>query len=103
MTSWKYSEKAEIDRLHGTQVQTVELGLDPSPELRVVAAAEVDGRPPQSLDELEDLLAGLLRDDLAEERTEKPDLERQGVARAGRSDARRLRASRTRSPFRPAR
>ena len=91
------------DRLHGTHVQPVELGLDASPELRVVAAPEVDGRTPESLDEVEDLLAGLLRDDLAEERAEEPDLERQGVARAGRSDARRLRASRARSRFPPAR
>ncbi len=90
------------DRLDGTDVQPVELGLDASPELRVVAVPQVDGGAPESLDEFEDLVAGLLRDDLAEERAEEPDLERQGVARAGRSDARRLRASRARARFPPA-
>ena len=69
----------------------------PAAERRIVAVAEVDGRAPEPLDEVEDLLAGLLRDDLAEERAEEPDLERERVARAGRADARRLGALRGRA------
>ncbi len=55
------------DRLDGPDVQPVEFGLDARPEIRVVAVPEVDRRAPEPLDEIERLLAGLLRDDLAEE------------------------------------
>ena len=97
-TSWKYSEKAEMTASTAPTSSPSSSASTRARSVRVVAAPEVDGRTSESLDQVEDLLAGLLRDDLAEERAEEPDLERQGVARAGRSDARRLRASRRAVP-----
>ena len=55
-----------------------------------VAAPEGDRASPDALDELEQVGPGLLRDHLAEECAEQPDLAGQRVARARRSRPRRL-------------
>jgi hypothetical protein len=89
--------------LHGAEVEAVQLRLDPGPKGRIVSPAERDGRPAESLDELEGPFAGLLLDDLAQQCTEQPHLDGQGIARAGRADAGGLRAvcrrPRSRAPF----
>ena len=59
-------------------------------ERRLAAAPESDRRPPNAFDEVEQISTGLLRDHLAEERTEKPDLEGQRIAGTSRPDAGRL-------------
>ena len=53
-------------------------------------------RLPDALDEREQLRPGLLGDDLAEQRPEQPDLDRERVARAGRPDPERLGGDRRR-------
>ena len=67
-----------------------QLLVEPGALDRVVVAAQGDRPPPDPLDEREQLRPGLLRDDLAEQRAEQPDLDRQRVARAGRPDPERL-------------
>ena len=57
---------------------------------RIVGAPERDRPLPDALDEREQLGSGLLGDDLAEQRPEQPDLDRERVARAGRADPERL-------------
>ena len=84
------------DRLGGTEVQVAQVVVEPRPFVRVVVAAEGDGPPADPLDEGEQLGPGLLRDDLAEERTEQADLHGQRVAGAGRADAGRLGGDRRR-------
>ena len=63
-----------------------ELVVEPGALERVVVAAQRDRPPADPLDELEQLRTGLLRDDLAEQRAEQPDLDRERVAGAGRPD-----------------
>ena len=60
---------------------------------RIVRPAERDHPLANTLDELEQLGAGLLRDDLAQQRPEQADLRGERVAGAGRTDARRLGAN----------
>ena len=71
-----------------------QLLVEPRALERIVVAAEGDRPLPDPLDEREQLRPGLLRDDLAEQRPEQPDLDRQRVARAGRPDPERLRGDR---------
>ncbi len=68
------------------ELERIELRLQAFAFLGLVAATEVDRRETQPLDEVVDALPGLLRDDLAQERSEQPDLERQRVPRARRTD-----------------
>ncbi len=58
------------------------------------SAPEGDGGKAQPFDEVVDRLAGLLRDDLAEQRTEQPDLERERVAGPRGADAAWFRGTR---------
>ena len=78
------------DRLGRLEVEGVQLTLEALALGRVIAAPQRDGRSPEPLDQLEQVLPGLLRDDLAQQRAEQPDLARQRVMRPGRPDARRL-------------
>ncbi len=61
-----------------------------SPLPGIVLAAEPDRGLPDLLDEVEEVAPGLLGDDLAEERAEQVDLERELIARPGGPDRRRL-------------
>ena len=70
-----------------------QLLVEPRALERVVVAAEGDRPLPDPLDEREQLRPGLLRDDLAEQRAEQPDLDRERVARTGRPDPERLGAT----------
>ncbi len=81
------------DRLRSGQVEAVEVGRLPLPVVRVLAPAQGDGAPPDALHGLVGVLPCLLDDHLPEEGAEQPDLARQRVTGAGRTDARRLRAS----------
>ena len=92
LTSWKYRPNDADERLGPRQVEAVELGRQARPLDRVVGPAEGDRPAPDPLDELEQVEALLLDDDLAEQRAEEPDLARQRVAGAGRPDAARLAA-----------
>jgi hypothetical protein len=78
------------DGLGRLEVEGVQLALEPLALGRVVATAQGDGRSPQPLDELEQVVAGLLRDDLAKQRPEQAHLTRQRVMRPGRPDPGRL-------------
>ena len=86
------------DGLRGAEVERPQLLVEPGPLERVVVAAEGDRPPPDPLDEREQLRPGLLRDDLAEQGAEQPDLHRQRVAGARRPDPERLRGDRGRTP-----
>ena len=72
------------------------------PARRVVAAPEADRRSADALDEVEELAAGLLGDDLAEQRAEQADLERQRVARPAGADSSRAPRGRPTFGRRPA-
>ena len=81
------------DGLGPVEVQRGELVGELLALERIVRPAERDHPLANALDELEQLGAGLLRDDLAKQRPEQADLGGEGVAGAGRSDARRLGAN----------
>src|SRR4029079_1296433 len=68
------------------ELERIKLRLQAFAFLRLVAATEVDRRETQPLDEVVDALPGLLRDHLAQQRSEQPDLERQRVPRTRRTD-----------------
>ena len=87
------------DRLGVPQLERVQLRFEPLADLRLVAAPEVDGGKAQPLDEIVDRLAGLLRDDLAKQRTEQPDLERERVTGPRRADAAWFRGTRGSGPM----
>ncbi len=70
---------------------------------RIVGAAERDRPLPDALDEREQLGPGLLVDDLAEQRPEQADLDRERVAGAGRPDPERLGGDGRRDGGRPRR
>ena len=78
------------DGLRGTQVEPAELLVEALALDRVVGAPERDRPLPDALDEREQLGSGLLVDDLAEQRPEQADLDRERVAGAGRADPERL-------------
>ena len=82
------SARAEVE---AAQLLVEALALD-----RIVVAAERDRPLPDPLHEREQLRAGLLGDDLAEQRPEQPDLDRERVARTGRPDPERLGGDRRR-------
>ena len=65
------------DDLGAVQVEAGQRRGEARAAARVVLAPEPDRRPPDPLDEIEQVDAGLLRDDLAEQRAEQPDLERE--------------------------
>ncbi len=73
-----------------------ELLVEPGTFERIVVAPEGDRPVADPLDGREQLGTGLLRDDLAEQRAEQPDLGRQRVAGAGRPDPERLGGDRRR-------
>ena len=58
------------DDLGAVRIEPGELRHETRPERRVVASSEADRRPPDALDEVEQVPSGLLRDDLAEKRPE---------------------------------
>ena len=72
------------------QVDGIHLGGQRASIIGAVRATQRDGRQADALDEVEQLLALLLHDDLAQERAQQLDLARQRVARAGGPDAARL-------------
>ena len=78
--------KGPDDRLGGAQVQPAELVVEARTLDRVVVAAQGDGPAADPLDQREQLGTRLLRDHLAEQRAEEPDLDRERVPRAGRPD-----------------
>ena len=84
------------DGLRRAQVEAAELLVEALALDRIVVAAERDRPLPDPLDEREQLGAGLLGDDLAEQRPEQPDLDGERVARAGRPDPERLGGDRRR-------
>ena len=84
------------------EVEAAQLLVEARALDRIVVAAQRDRPSPDPLDEREQLGAGLLRDDLAEQRAEQPDLDRERVAGAGRPDPERLRGDRRRDARRPA-
>src|SRR4029078_8782389 len=67
------------------ELERSNLSLQACASLRLFAATEVDRRETQPLDEVVDALPGLLRDHLAQERSEQPDLERQRGPRPRRT------------------
>ena len=91
------------DGLRGTQVEPAELLVETLALDRVVGAPERDRPLPDSLDEREQLGSGLLVDDLAEQRPEQADLDRERVAGAGRPDPERLGGDGRRDGGRPRR
>ena len=102
------------DGLRGAQAEPAELLVETLALDRIVGAPKRDRPLPDALDEREQLGSGLLVDDLAEQRPEQADLDRQRVASAGRPDPewlggdgrrdggrpRRLHAGHPRGPFR---
>ena len=84
------------DGLRGAEVEAAELLVEALALDRIVRPAERDRPLPDPLDEREELGAGLLRDDLAEQRPEQPDLDRERVAGAGRPDPEGLGSDRRR-------
>ena len=78
------------DGLRGTQVEPAELLVETLALDRIVGAPERDRPLPDALDEREQLGSGLLVDDLAEQRPEQADLDRERVAGTGRADPERL-------------
>ena len=85
-----------MTRLGGVEIERAQLLVEPSPFERVVVAAEGDRPLPDPFDQREQVRPGLLRDDLAEQGPEQPDLDRQWVARTRRPDPERLRGDRGR-------
>jgi hypothetical protein len=83
------AERADDD-LGPAGVERLQLRDEPGAKPRIVAAAEPDRRPADALDEVEEVAAGLLGDDLAEQRAEEADLRRERIADAAGADRRRL-------------
>ena len=98
-------DEAEVERerlddgLRVAEVERLELVVEARPFGRVVVASEGDRPASDAFDGGEQLRAGLLGDDLAEQRAEQPDLARERVARArpSRSRAARRRPHRRRA------
>ena len=84
------------DRLGGVEIERAQLLVEPGALERVVVAAEGDRPLPDPFDQREQVRPGLLRDDLAEQGPEQPDLDRQRVARTRGPDPERLRGDRGR-------
>jgi hypothetical protein len=78
------------DRLGGTQVEPSEVAVEARPLERIVIAAQRDRPSTDSLDESEELRAGLFRDHLAEQRTQESNLDSQRIAGPGGPDPARL-------------
>ena len=78
------------DRLGVAEIERPQVLVEPRPLGRIVVAAQGDRPAPDALDGGEQLGSGLLRDDLAEQRAEQPDLDRERVAGAGRADPERF-------------
>ncbi len=78
------------DGLGIAEIERSQVIVEPRPLRRIVVAPEGDGPAPDPLDRGEQLGSGLLRDDLAEQCAEQPDLDRERVAGAGRADPERL-------------
>jgi hypothetical protein len=78
------------DDLGAPRVKAGELGGEGLAVGRVVLVPKADRGLADALDEVEQVPTGLLGDDLAEQRTEQPNLERQRVARPGGADRLRL-------------
>ncbi len=74
------------DDFGAARIERLELRDEPRSEPGVVASSEADRRPPDSLDEVEEVAPGLLGDHLAEQRSEESDLGRERVADAARAD-----------------
>ena len=86
------------DRLGGAEVEGAQLVIESGALERVVVAAQRDRPAPDPLDGGEQVRACLLRDDLAEQGAQQPDLGRERVAGAGRPDPERLGGDRGRGP-----
>ena len=86
------------DRLGGAEVEGAQLVVESGALERVVVAAQRDRPAPDPLDRGEQLGARLLRDDLAEQGAQQPDLGRQRVAGPGRPDPERFGRDRGRGP-----
>jgi hypothetical protein len=93
--------EGQDDRLCAGQVEPVELRLEPGALHGVIGAPQGDGPPADALDQLEDLDASLLGDDLAEQGAEQADLGGERVARPGRADAGRFGPGGLRAASRP--
>jgi hypothetical protein len=105
-TSLGQVHKLEVQREGGddglgvTEFERVQLGFETLPNLRLLVVTGGDRRLAQAFDEVVDRLAGLLRDDLPEQRSEQTDLEREWIARVRRADATRFGGSGRPRPWR---
>ena len=97
LASWKYSPKARMSTsARGRSMASISARQRP-PVLGAVGASQRDGRAPDALDQVQQLLALLLHDDLAQERAQQLDLACERVARAGGPDAASARLGRRHS------
>ena len=83
-------ERAD-DRLGRAKIEGAQRLVEPFPLDRIVGPAQRDRVTPDPLHPGEQLGAGLFRDDLPEQCTEQPDLDRQRVPRTCRPDPERFR------------
>ena len=82
------------EELEGRRVERAELVVEGAPGCRVAATPQRDRAAADPLDEVEGRRSVLLRDHLAEQRAEQPDLAGERVASAGRADGAWLGADR---------